>query len=156
MLVVGVLVRMLWRLFDRNEKSADKREEKYAEFMAAFTSSLNAMTVNLQATRVDSLQTIRDTRDNILSGVQAAIRLSHDEAKIERKELIEQAMEKVSDEITGVANSIRASNEKLAATFEKRLDDDEKKRLLAEQQRLLEENRDLSREHDEAAPRPVR
>jgi hypothetical protein len=163
--VIGVLIWMLkgmftrWMKADEAKVKADEarvradeaREAKYNEFMAAFIASLNAMTLNLQATRIDSLAAIRDTQFNLLAGVQAAVRLSHDEAKIERKELIEQAVEKVSGEITGVANSIRASNEKLAATFEKQL-------LLAEQQRLMDENRELSIPHhiDPAAPRPVR
>ena len=164
-LVIAALIWMLkgmftrWLEADKAKALADEaREGKYNDFMAAFTSSLNAMTLNLQATRSDSLAAIRDTQANLLSGIQGVIRLSHDEAKIERKELIEQAVEKISGEITGAANSIRASNEKLAATFEKQIDAAEKQRLLAEAKRLQEENDDLSRPHhvDPAAPRTVR
>jgi hypothetical protein len=164
-LVIAALIWMLkgmftrWLEADKAKVRADEaRESKYNEFMAAFTSSLNAMTLNLQATRSDSLAAIRDTQSNLLAGIQSAIRLSHDEAKIERKELIEQAVEKLSAEITGASNSTRASSEKMFASFEKRLDDDERRRLVAEAQRLQEENDDLSRPHhvDPAAPRTVR
>jgi hypothetical protein len=163
--VIGVLIWMLkgmftrWLEADKVKVRADEaRESKYNEFMAAFTSSLNAMTLNLQATRSDSLAAIRDTQSNLLAGIQGVIRLSHDEAKIERKELIEQAVEKLSGEITGAANSIRNSNEKLAATFEKQIDAAERQRLLEEKRRLQEENDDLSKPHtiDDAAPRRVR
>jgi hypothetical protein len=163
--VIGVLIWMLkgmftrWLEADKAKVRADEaRETKYNEFMSAFTASLNAMIINLQATRVDSLQAIRDTQFNLLAGVQAAIRLSHDEAKIERKELIEQAVEKISGEITGSANSIRTSTEKLAATFERQIDCAERARLIEDKRRLLEENDELSKPHtvDPAAPRKIR
>jgi DNA anti-recombination protein RmuC len=149
--VIGVLVRMLWKLFDKNIEADKRREDKYGEFMTALTASLNALTMNFQATRTDSLAAIRDTQTNLLTGIQQIIWLSHDKSKADRKEMVEFAIEKLSGEITGAANSIRASNEKMMTECEKQ-------RLNDEKQRLREENDELSRPHhvDDAAPRKVR
>jgi hypothetical protein len=146
---ISALVLMVTKLFNRNMLADAEREKKYNEFMSAFTASLNAMTLNLQATRQDSLAAIRDTQASLLSGIRDVVWVTHEKAKVDRKELIELAVEKISGEITGAANSIRASNKEMMAECEKA-------RLNDEKQRLREERDELSRPHnvDPAAPRP--
>jgi copper chaperone CopZ len=137
---IGVLSWALKRLVD----SAIKQQDKFSDFMDALTKSLNAIGMNCQACRSDSVATIRDLEGTLKAEVQHVVWASHDKAKLETEQAIDHAVERLEESVTGAANSIRTSNKELVQSIEN--------------QRLQERVDELSRPHDVtgAIPRPVR
>ena len=138
-LTIGVLGWALKRLVD----SAIKQQDRFVDFMDALTKSLQAIGLNCQACRADSVSSIRDLERDVLEKVDHVVWASHDKAKLERESALAVAVEKLDGAITGAANSIRNSNAELLRE--------------AENQRLRDQVDELSRPHDMCAtPRPVR
>jgi copper chaperone CopZ len=127
---IGVLAWALKRLVD----AAIKQQDRFVDFMDALTKSLQAIGMNCQACRSDSVATIRDLEGQVKAEVQHVVWASHDKAKLEMEAAIDHAVEKIEESFTGTANSIRASNKELAQAFEN--------------QRLQERVDELSRPHD--------
>ena len=126
----GVLGWALKRLVD----SAIKQQDKFADFMEALTKSLNAIGMNCQACRSDSVAAIRDLEDGIKKEVRETVWAAHDKAQLETEAAIKTAAEKTDMTLTGVATSIRTSNEILVQAVRTQL--------------LQERVEELSRPHD--------
>ena len=134
---IGVLGWALKRLVD----SALRQQEKFADFMEALTKSLNAISINCQACRSDSVASIRDLEKAVLEKVDHTVWASHDKAKLEHDAAIDHAVEKLEESFTGAANSIRASNQGLVAAVENQ-------RLKERAESLQEQVEELSRPHN--------
>jgi hypothetical protein len=108
-LVIGVLVWALKRYVD----TSIDREKDFSGFMRALTTSLNGLGINCQTCRTDSQAAIIDMETNVKAEIQHVVWASHDKAALETAAVVKAAFEKTDAVITGVATSIRTSNEAL-------------------------------------------
>jgi hypothetical protein len=138
-LVVAALIWMLKRMVDA---SLAERVE-FGGFMKALTASLNGLGLNFQANRSDTMAAVRDVETNVKAEVQHVVWAAHDKQVLLHDKALSAAVNLLSTEITGAAQSIRASNADLLKE--------------AENQRLHDRVEELSRPHDTGCtPRPVR
>ena len=128
-LVIGVLVWSLKRYVDASIE--DKKE--FSGFMKALTSAFNSVGLNTQACRSDTMAAIRDSEANITAVIEHTVWAAHDKAVLLHDKSLAAATSLLSTEVTGAAQSIRNSNEKLVKDVEN--------------SRLRDRVEDLSRSH---------
>lgn len=109
-IVIGVLVWALKRYVD----AAIEDKKEFGGFMRALTSAFNAVGMNTQACRSDTMAAIRDCEANLTAAIEHTVWAAHDKAMLLHDKTVAAATSLLSTEITGAAQSIRASNEKMA------------------------------------------
>ena len=119
-----------------------KQQEKFSAFMEKLTEALAAINLNSKTGRTDCLGATRQAENNISLQVEHVAWAVHDKAKLEIEAALGVAVEKISAEVTGAANSIRAGMRDFVQAVEN--------------QRLRDENAELSRPHDVGDGRVLR
>ena len=99
-LVIAVLIWTLKRYVD----SSMRREEKFEKFMEALTSAMNAIGINCQACRVDSMARLHEAGETI--GREISLALAAQATRFESA-------------LTNTAQSIRGFNEQLVQNVER-------------------------------------
>ena len=135
-IVIGVLVWALKRYVD----TSIEREKEFSGFMKALTSAFNAVGINTQACRSDTMAAIRDSEANITAVIEHTVWAAHDKAMLLHDKSLAAATSLLSTEITGAAQSIRTGNRDLLQEIENR--------------RLRDQVDELSRPHT-ITPAPV-
>ena len=103
-IVIGVLVWALKRYVD----TSIEREKEFGGFMKALTSAFNAVGLNTQACRSDTMAAIRDAEANLTAAIEHTVWAAHDKAMLLHDKSLAAATSLLSTEITGAAQSIRA------------------------------------------------
>src|ERR1017187_6907329 len=99
-IVIAVLIWTLKRYVD----SSMRREEKFEKFMEALTSAMNAIGINCQACRVDSMARLHEAGETI--GREISLALAAQATRFESA-------------LTNTAQSIRGFNEQLVQNVER-------------------------------------
>lgn len=115
---LGLVLLMLFWLVKVLVVSFVKQTESVIKAVNELVETSRAIRDNCQACRTDAVRTQRDAQTSIELKIENAVAAGHDKTFAETERLVCEATKQIKESLTGVANSIRLTNEETLREME--------------------------------------